>query len=216
MKSRDLFWPGFVGLMTIMFVVMLVLFGLSFKVYTEKTSNMLKQNIRLKGVEKEYTYIQRKTRQVESFKTDTVFEFLPAAKKYIIRALKGKAIFVPDKGDIQDKYLKEIITAGHSVENYINQNYQEEWESSFVLIIEGYMANSSDRGLLSRSDAAYQISYQRALNVFQFWKNAGIIFPKQKVDVVIAGRGFDFDCRDSVKSSSNLFSIIILPKNNLY
>lgn len=216
MKSRDLFWPGFVGLMTIMFVIMLVLFGLSFKVYTEKTSNMLEQNRRLKGVEKEYTYIQRKTRQAESFKTDTVFEFLPIAKKYIIRALKGKAIFVPDKGDIQDKYLKEIITAGHSVENYINRNYQEEWESSFVLIIEGYMANSSDKGTLSESDAAYQISYQRALNVFQLWKNAGILFPKKKVDVVIAGRGFDFDCRDSVKSASNLFSIVILPKNNLY
>jgi hypothetical protein len=213
MKSKDLFWPGFVGLLTIMFVIMLVLFGLSFKVYTEKTKVMVEQNTRLRGIEKEYVYIKRRNRQTESFRSDTVFEYLPSCDKYIIKSLRGKDIFVANKSDLKDKYLKEILTSGHVIESYLNKIDKDEWTPSFILIIEGYMGNGYDN-ISGDPSLAYQTSYQRALGVYQLWEKAGIVFQKQKVEILFSGRGFDGICRDNKRRKINFLSIRFLSRNN--
>jgi len=215
MKSKDLFWPGFVGLLTIMFVIILVLFALSFKVYTEKTKTMIEQNTRLKDIEKEYIYIKRKDRQIEFLKSDTVFEYLPSCDRFIIKSLKGKEIFASNAADLKDNYLKETIVAGHALDFYLNKLYREGWNSSFLLIIEGYMGNWYDNKIQRNSGLAYQTSYQRALGVYQLWEKAGIVFQKHNVEILISGRGFDGRCRNKKDGKVNFLSIQLLPKSNV-
>jgi len=214
MKSKDLFWPGFVGLLTIMFVIMLVLFGLSFKVYTEKTKAMIEQNTRLKDIEKEYVYIKGQTKKIEYLKSDTVFLYLSSCDKFVIKSLKGKKIFVSNTADLKDIYLKELIIAGHAIESYLNKYYDEKWNSSFLLILEGYMESGYDNNVLVNPALAYQTSYQRALGVFQLWENAGIVLRKQNVEILISGRGSDGICKDNKHGKVNLFSIQLLTKHN--
>lgn len=214
MQNKDFFWPGFVGLLTIMFVIMLVLFGLSFKVYTGKTKAMIEQNARLKGIEKEYVYIKKKDRQIESLKSDTVFEYVSSCDRFIIRSLEGKEIFASNASELKDNYLKEILIAGHALEFYLNKLQREGWRSSFLLILEGYMGNWYDNNIQRNSSLAYHTSYQRALGVYQLWEKAGIVFQKQNVEILISGRGFDGKCRNKKNGEVNFFSIQLVPKNN--
>jgi hypothetical protein len=197
-----------------MFVIMLVLFGLSFKVYTEKTKTITEQNTRLKGIEKEYVYIKRETIKIESFKSDSVFLYLTSCDKFVIKSLKGKEIFVSNTADLKDVYLKELIVAGHAIESYLNKYDNKKWNPSFLLILEGYMEPGYDNKMLENPALAYQTSYQRALGVFQFWEKAGIVLQKKNVEILISGRGFDGICKENRHEKVNFFSIRLLTQND--
>jgi hypothetical protein len=211
MKRKDLFWPAFVGLLTIMFVIMLVLFGLSFKVFTQNTIEITEQNKRLKGLEKEYLHTRRVNSEIESLASDTVFEYLPSCNKFVVRALKGKEIFVCNSAEIKEAYLKEMIVAGHSLEAYINRVNKADWRASFLLIVEGHLGSWCDNNIPRNSDQAYHLSYQRALGVFRLWEKAGIVFKKQNVEILISGRAFGGQCR-TIHGKDNYFVIQLLSK----
>ena len=49
-ENRDFFWPSYVDLMTVLFLIMLVLFVLSFKLFKDKDSEN-RRNIALLQVE---------------------------------------------------------------------------------------------------------------------------------------------------------------------
>ena len=214
MKSKDFYWPGFVGILTSMFVIMLVLFCLSFKVFSGKTKEITDQNKKLNSIEREYSSIKRVNSKIQSFCSDTTFEYLASCNKFIIRSLKAKNIFVRNEADLQDVYLKEMITAGHSLESFLQKSYRDDPNFFFMVILEGYMGDNFDNNVQKDSDLAFQTSYQRVLGIYQLWKKAGIVFQKHNVEFLISGRGFDETWWNSYDGKANYFSIQIIAKEN--
>ena len=136
MKSKDFYWPGFVGILTSMFVIMLVLFCLSFKVFSGKTKEITDQNKKLISIEREYSSIKRINSKIQSFCSDTTCEYVASCNKFIIRSLKAKEIFVRNGANLQDVYLKEMITAGHSLESFLQKSYRD--DPNFFFMLCGY------------------------------------------------------------------------------
>lgn len=211
MKTKDLFWPGFVGLLTCMFVIMLVMFCLSFKVYSGKTRSMANQNTRLMAVEKEYIRLKRINRAVEALKMDTVFQYLPSCNKFIIRSLKGKELFESNNANLKNENLKELLNAGHAIQNFLHRQHSKYGEIPFLLIIEGYVDNKYDASLTKEKNMWSQVSYQRGLAVYQLWNNAGIDFQKYHVNLLISGNAFGSAGRHEVGDNKR-FSIQLLPQ----
>ena len=58
MQSKGFFWPSYADLMTSLFVIMLVLFILSFKLFKDREQEMVAQNEKLEVIEQEYNKIK--------------------------------------------------------------------------------------------------------------------------------------------------------------
>lgn len=210
MKTKDLFWPGFVGLLTCMFVVMLVMFCLSFKVYSGKTTTIVNQNSRLMAVEKEYLRGKRINGAVEALRKDTIFDYLPSGNRFIIRSLKSKELFERNEAALKTEYLKELVNAGHALQNFLQGQHSKYVEIPFLLIIEGNVDENYDNSLTKEKNARSQLSYQRGLAVYQLWNNAGIDFQKYGAELLIAGKAAGSVIPDEVRGHV-FFSIRLLP-----
>jgi len=84
---------------------------------------------------------------------------------------------------------------------------------SYLLVIEGNMANTFDKRINKDDNYGYLISYQRALSVYNLWLKNNINFRKyNNVEVMLCGSGFNGLCRDEIEENNKRFSIQIIPK----
>lgn len=77
----------------------------------------------------------------------------------------------------------------------------------YLIIIEG-MASKDNYSL------NYQLSYERALSLFRFWENQGIIFDPKICEIQIAGSGIGGirDYYNDEEYKNQRFLIQIVPK----
>ena len=83
---------------------------------------------------------------------------------------------------------------------------------SYLLVIEGYSAND---GTMSQDRTYnYKLSYDRALALYNRWRNEGQInLRKYNTEILICGSGLNGINRDSkVEANNKRFVIQILPK----
>jgi hypothetical protein len=204
-KKNDFFWVSFSDLMTTLFFVMLVLFVLTvvfLKIEQGKVEAKVEELEKIVQLEEQFKPLQE----------DGDFFYLEKCKKFVARELMGKEIFEPNKTKILDKYIQPTVQVGRKLESFLNQLEKENPTFSYLLIIEGNMANTYDRKYSQDSEYGYKVSYERALAVYNLWTVNNIDFRKSNVEVLISGSGFNGLCREKNQADNKRFSIQIIPK----
>lgn len=204
-RKDNFFWIGYSDLMTSLFFIMLVLFVISIGYLKHQQRGLKIENERLKkiiSIEKQFAPLEK----------DANFIFLKDCKKFIVRDLMGFEIFDPTKVIIKPEFLQKTILAGQRIESFLSELKTKNPELSYLLVIEGNMANTWDNTLNKDSYRGYLTSYQRALAVYNLWLENDINFRKYNVEVMICGSGFNGLCRDEKEENNKRFSIQIIPK----
>lgn len=209
-KKNDFFWVSFSDLMTTMFFVMLVLFVLTvvyLKMEQAKTVAKVEELEKIVQLEEQFKPLQ----------TGGDFYYLEDCKKFIAKDLMGKEIFEPDKTNILPKYKNTTIAVGKKLEKFLLDLEKENPDFSYLLVLEGNMANTWDQKYSKNSEYGFKTSYERALAVYNLWLANNIDFRKSNVEVLISGSGFNGLCREPVEENNKRFSIQIIPKvsNNI-
>lgn len=193
MKGKDsgFFWPSFTDLMTSMFFIMLVLFVLSYarlKIKVEDLARKLKV----------YELVEQ---NLKPLKQDTLlFRYEDNYKRF---TLAFDVNFALSKSKIQrgelnnyDITASKIESVGRQLQKTIDNLARNKAENptmnnvSYLVIISGYASH-----LLSGSQVSdYELSYERAYNLWAYWKSIGIDFEDAKykdlIDLQIAGNGW--------------------------
>ena len=219
MKKNNIFWIGYSDLMTSMFFIMLVLFALSIgflQVQIDENESLITElKDREQGLIQETDRLQKLLNLEEQFKPlldDSSFYYLPECKKFIIKDLMAIEIFEPNKFVIKKEYIQKTINAGIKINNFLRALNKQNPDLSYLLVIEGNMANTFDQRISRNAAYGYLISYQRALAVYNLWLKKNINFRRYNVEVMLCGSGFSGLCRDKTEENNKRFSIQIIPK----
>ena len=193
----NFFWPSYTDLMTSMFFVMLVLYLLTFvklkqqQIATEEQLNKIReiQNA-VKNLPKEYFKYDEKNKRFE---------------------LKQQILFDKKESIIRQEYEEYLTQVGKSIQHLIaNLKLKKAGGNitniKYLVVIEGMSSNDEYRH-------NYELSYQRALALYDFWQTQLITFDKDICEVQIAGSGTGGIGRDSVTEIMNQkFLIQVVPK----
>ena len=173
-KNNNIFWIGYSDLMTSLFFIMLVLFVVTIA-YLQNQK---------KATEKQLRKIEELQTAVKKLPQD-YFEYQPQYKRF---KLKKQIQFDKGKDDIKSEYTDYLIGVGNSINNLIDSlNSNREYKSfdiKYLVIIEG-MAS------IDPYKDNFKLSYQRALALYDLWKNQvkGIIFNPNYCEIQVAGSG---------------------------
>ncbi|MFC5272001.1 hypothetical protein [Adhaeribacter terreus] len=210
-SNKDFFWPSYVDLMTVLFVVMLVMFVLS---YIRFKNNEEKLIATIKEKEK----IEELQQAVSTMMNDqSLFRYDPQFKRY---TLAQDVKFKGNKWDLSQPYesldgnvqqsLRYINSTGRKLKNIVDslmlrrQNDPVLKNVSYVLVITGSASDLRDARLQGGYDNycytdyeswGYVLSYQRALALYDYWKTNRIVdfdhkAYHQTIELVIAGTGY--------------------------
>lgn len=204
-KHKDFFWMSFSDLMTSLFFVVLVLYVLTYVMLKKEQNKLEIENEKL-------NQILQLEQQFKPLQNDNDFIYLQDCKKYISKELNSIEIFEPNKSAILEKYKSSTIKVGNKLENLLKELNVANSNFSYLIIIEGNMANSWDKKFSSDSEYGYNKSYERALAVYNLWNDNNIDLRKYNSEILISGSGFNGLCRDKVEENNKRFSIQIIPK----
>lgn len=207
-KKESFFWTSYSDLMTSMFFVMLVLFvcvvALLHRRMTEIDAERKATTEQLRVIKE----IEEATHTIDT----KYFEYRPEHKKHVLKIQvqfnKGSA----DIDDIDSETQEELISAGKSIQRFIERITAEHPEVQYLLVVEG----QASRDKFSRN---YELSYNRALTLKRLWESNNIDFGK-KCEVVIGGNGdgklsgTGF-MREPIEAKNQRFLIHILPKTSI-
>lgn len=204
-KHKDFFWMSFADLMTSLFFVVLVLYVLTYVMLKKEQNKLEIENEKL-------NQILQLEQQFKPLQNDKDFIYLPDCKKYISKELSSIEIFEPNKSIILDKYKETTIKVGLKLESLLKNLNKANKDFSYLIIIEGNMANSWDRKYSKDNNYGYKKSYERALAVYNLWNTNNIDLRKYNSEILISGSGFNGLCRDKTEENNKRFSIQIIPK----
>ncbi|MFD3003464.1 hypothetical protein ACFS7Z_24110 [Pontibacter toksunensis] len=206
-ESRDFFWPSYVDLMTVLFLVMLVLFVLSFKMFQGKDRENRENIARLQVEVQE----KRKLDEIKAALARLDDEYFQYNEQYKRHELLVDVVFEQSSAVIPQRSRAPLRKAGENLSQVINSI--DDKDVKYLIVIDGRAASfpAGDPRNVSQREYALQLSYQRALALMEFWQSAGIKLPKDRIELVAAGSGFGGagrkgDIRD------RRFVIQILPK----
>jgi hypothetical protein len=171
--------------------------------------------IREQGLIQETERLQKLLNLEEQFKPlidDNSFYYLSDCKKFIVKDLMGIEIFNPNKVVIKPEYISRTISAGKKIDAFLGELSEQNKGFSYLLVIEGNMANDFKKPKPVDRPDFYLKSYERALAVYNLWLKNGINFRQHDVEVMICGSGLNGLCRDPVEENNKRFSIQIIPK----
>jgi hypothetical protein len=205
--------------MTSLFFIMLVLFVMAIGYLQIKNNENEKLIIELQkreqGLIKEKEKLEKLLnleKQFEPLIKDNSFYYLPDCKKFIVKDLMEIEIFEPDKVDIKKEYIERTKKAGKKIEDFLKELNRQNSELTYLLVIEGNMANDyKNPNPIDRPDFYFK-SFQRALAVYNLWLADGTNFRKYNVEVMLCGSGLNGLCRDPIEANNKRFSIQIIPK----
>jgi hypothetical protein len=172
MRRDNFFWISYSDLMTSLFFIMMVLFVVTIgylqfqKSATEKQLEKITElNAAVKQLPAEY------------------FEYQPLYKRF---RLKEQIQFPRGESKIPDRYRQYLVNVGKSVFRLVYQmNNQPEFSDldiKYLIVIEG-MASKDNYPL------NFELSYKRALSLYNLWRMEGIIFDPEYCEVQISGSG---------------------------
>jgi hypothetical protein len=219
MRKNNFFWVGYSDLMTSMFFIMLVLFVITIgylQVKISENERLIEElKIREQGLIQETERLQKLLNLEEQFKPlidDNSFYYLSDCKKFIVKDLMGIEIFNPNKVVIKPEYISRTISAGKKIDAFLGELSEQNKGFSYLLVIEGNMANDFKKPKPVDRPDFYLKSYERALAVYNLWLKNGINFRQYDVEVMICGSGLNGLCRDPIEENNKRFSIQIIPK----
>ncbi|WP_286388112.1 hypothetical protein [Myroides marinus] len=192
-KDEGFFWASYADLMTSLFFIMLVLFVLSITIMKkrqEATEQQLKQ----------ITDIQDAVKELP----EEYFKYDEEHKRF---ALKRQISFVAMSSEITHGDKPYLINVGESIAALIDKMKKEYagQDIKYMIIIEG----------MSSRDSYYknnELSYERALALYNLWNNNGIRFDNSICELQIAGSGINGVGRSKNEVLNQRFLIQIVPK----
>lgn len=211
-KDKDFFWPSYVDLMTALFLTMLVLFVLSYKLFKDKQrdNDKLIYDLKVQVQEKrKLDEIKAALKRLES----NYFEYNATYKRY---ELKFPVTFAPKSDVLPYEAQAPLIKAGRFLLSEM-KSIKNDDNVQYLIVVEGRAAKdlrfpATDPRNLD-GPAVRQLSYSRALSVIRLWEQAGLRFPAN-LEVVAAGSGFRGAGRytGSQEALNKRFIIQIQPK----
>ncbi|OUJ73792.1 hypothetical protein [Hymenobacter crusticola] len=211
-ESSDFFWPSYVDLMTSLFVVMLVLFVYSFKLFKDREGELKRANgeLKVKAAELEQiTKIRRSLQQLEG----KYFKYDPANERH---ELLVPVQFKSGRDEIQDAYKPALLQAGRRLRTVL-KSIKTDQPVRYLVIVEGMAARypQGDPRNDYEQQATYQLSYRRALNLLNLWKQNNLDFTQDRsIELIIGGSGFFGTGRyaGSREGQNKRFLIQVIPK----
>lgn len=189
-KSKSFFWASYADLMTSLFFVMLMLFVVAVVELNKKNGQLVKQKVEI-TTEKDSLQAQlKKAREIENATKDLDPEYFEYISTYKKHKLTIDVSFPKKKYDIEQyvpqKTKDELLSAGRKVKEFIDSTTTRHQGIQYILIIEGQASRDS-------YEQNYELSYQRALSLKQFWekgdKNGPILFSQENCEILICGSG---------------------------
>lgn len=243
MRNGSYFWVGFSDLMTSLFFIMLVMYVITFAYLkygegtiesitrerdelAEKLAELTKERdtlkVKIDGMEGKIATLVDEVGKFNEIKNveaalstldKKYYSFDPGNKRY---KLNIDVQFPSNKADIRKLPAKErdqLKRAGRELYDKISKLVNENKEIEYLLVIEGNTQRSGDNWVRI-PDIGYQLSYERALALFNFWKANGIDFNKLngQCEVIIAGSGYFGQSRETFEPNNRRFSIQVTSK----
>lgn len=213
-NKNDFFWPSFSDLMTSLFFIMLTLYIITFAQLKRKNRVLENQIKIIKTVEE----------TLKPLKNDTAL--FTYEDKYSRFKLSFDVRFEDDKSSISSNIdlvnpiatRAKIMDAGKKLKSVIEHlkmaKQNEELDNvSYIVVIAGYASKDNNPKRLVHN---YELSYLRALSLWQYWKDIGIDFEssdyKGLVDLQISGNGWGGVGRLANEKDNQRFLIQIFPK----
>lgn len=169
-QRHNLFWPSYADLMTSLFFIMMALYVLTFLKLKFQQQATEEQLNKIKEIQKSVKELPEKYFQYQAeYKRFTITQQIQFEKKQCV---------------INPLDYDYLYNVGVSIRNLIislKKKYPGN-DIRYLLVIEG-MASQDNY------EKNYPLSYERALALFTFWRNKGIIFDEKICEVQIAGSG---------------------------
>ncbi|GAB2461991.1 hypothetical protein GCM10011375_13450 [Hymenobacter qilianensis] len=211
-SSNDFFWPSYVDLMTSLFVVMLVLFVYSFKLFKDREKELQQANGELKAKAEELEQITKIRRSLQRLE-GKYFRYDPNLERH---ELLVPVQFKAGQDEIQDAYKPALLQAGKTLRSVL-KTIKTEQPVRYLVIVEGMAARYAGNDARNRTQEqlTYQLSYRRALNLLNFWKQNGLNFSQDSnIELIIGGSGFygTGRYRGAREGDNKRFLIQVIPK----
>ncbi|WP_158829323.1 hypothetical protein [Mucilaginibacter lacusdianchii] len=206
-SNRSHFWPSYVDLMTSLFVIMLVLFVLSYlnfnRIETELRANA-EQMARIRQIDSALKKLDRR-----------YFRLDPVNNRY---QLMIDVNFAPNSADIRTlraDQLRQLREAGQALFGKM-QDLAKDPNINYILVVEGHAEIVLWHGKPNSEldpNRGYQLSYSRALALKNFWQQSGYGFNGlHNCEILIVGSGYFGKSRDRSERNNRRFTIQIAPK----
>lgn len=222
-KQNDSFWTSYSDLMTSLFFVMLVLFIVCLVKVNGINQELRNANEEAKAQIEEYKRILQLKEQFEVLTHASSLEYDSGKKMFYAKDFQEKEIFNPftgnnmeDASKIKDEYIDIVDTVGNDLIKILEQLNSNK-QFSYQLVIEGNAAipwQQLQNGSYNPDNTTmYDLSYRRALALYNRWRSNGLNFRQYNTEIIIAGSGFNGNNRDHrVEDYNKRFIIQIIPK----
>lgn len=210
MKKDNTFWVGYSDLLTSLFFVMLVLFGVTFV-------NLRKYIVELEATKDQIEEI-KKVEQALGSLDQKYFEFDNQNNRFKLNmdvSFEGGSDKITDIS-ITDR--QELYKAGLALYDKLKVLIDENPDIEYLVVIEGNAQRSKYRGKWNYKhipNEGYKLSYRRALSLVNYWKiNRTIPFDKisSNCELLIAGSGYFGQSRESNENKNRRFTIQVTSK----
>ena len=195
-KKESFFWTSYSDLMTSLFFVMLVLFVLTIALLHKRMVATQEQLDKIKQM-------QKATEKIDPnyFAYDQTFK--RHTLKNIVISFRTQSA---DMTDIDEDTQKKLLNAGKSIRNFMLSAQKQLPEANYLLIIEGQSSKDNYK-------KNFELSYERALHLVQFWDNNNISFDNMKnCELLISGSGYSSKFRAAKNKDNQRFVIHVIPK----
>jgi hypothetical protein len=188
-NRRDFFWPSYVDLMTALFLVMLVLFVLSYKRFQDKQASLEQAKARLEVQLKEKKKIDEIRAALARLEDPRYFVYNQRYKRY---ELNFPVEFQAQRYDLPAEARQPLIQAGRFLLQQMEALDRAD-NVQYLVVVEGRAAKNptlpdTDPRNLDGAGVR-QLSYNRAMEVIRLWESGGLRFPAN-LELVAAGSGF--------------------------
>ncbi|WP_223445766.1 flagellar motor protein MotB [Polaribacter litorisediminis] len=196
MKKSGFFWVSYADLMTSLFFIMLVLYVISFAILQSKQSTLEAQANQLKE-------IKNVQKAIESLDT-TYYHFDTENKRYKLNIDVRFKSNSSNILDIPNNTRRSLGKAGKNLYDKVKSIIDTSKTIDYLLIIEGN-AQRSNNNWLRNPNMGYDLSYKRALSLFNYWKKIGADFNSlgSQCEVILAGSGYFSQSRDEENENNN-------------
>jgi hypothetical protein len=198
--KRDFFWPSYVDLMTSLFVVMLLLFIISYISFRAKNAELAASKVEMDRIRQ----IDKALRQLDK----RYFYLDPNNNRY---KLLVDVVFKPHSADINTigaKSLNELKDAGSILYRKMKA-LSSDRDINYLLIVEGNTERYNSNWI-NNPDLGYITSYKRSLALKKYWESRGFDFSVfGNCEILVVGSGY---FGRSHQKNSRTFTIQITPK----
>jgi hypothetical protein len=192
-KESNFFWTSYTDLMTSLFFVMLALYILTVAVLRYQQKATEEQLKKIKEIQNATKALPRE-----------FFQYQPEYKRF---SLNQQIAFESGKAIIPMNKRVYLIEVGRSIQKLVD-NLKIKYKDSnikYLIVIEG-MASKDNYSY------NYQLSYERAFSLYNFWKDNSIILDPSICEIIISGSGIGGVGREKIEYKNQRFLIQIIPK----